>query len=207
MARRRVETPADRPMPAAARLLMTHGPTAVMEAEWRDPDDDRPDAKRNPRSVRGHRAYDPLRWSRRRHGDASTITEMHIHAADRLRLAFDVASLGGLPGAIWAGAAIHTPPSRYLPSSGPTASAMAMSRAHREFRRALAIFLNGERRIIASVVLEGKSVSAWTRDQKALGEVTNTHIEGRKLVGALDKLVGHYDTEIKEDMAMGRVEA
>lgn len=205
--RRKAEAPAARPLPATARLLMTHGPTAVMEAEWRDPEDVQPDARRHSRTIRGHRAYDPLRWSRRRHGDASSITELHVHAADRLRRAYDLAALGGLPGVVWLRGAIPHQ-THYQPLSGPRIASLAMLRAHREFRRAMAIFvLRHELFLIAAVVLENTSISAWTRFLKASGKPSAPQAETKRLVAALDKLVQHYDTEIKEDMAMGRVEA
>jgi hypothetical protein len=196
----------DELVPAAVRLLMRYGPTAVMAAHWRDPDDVSPNAARNPKEVGGYRAYDPLRWSRRRHGDASSITDLHIHAADRLRLAADMARLGALPGAVWAGAATPTPADRYSPSTGLPGPARAMLRADREYRRAMSILIPSEQEIIVAVVLENVSIAAWTRWRRYLGDQTLPQTETYKLVGALDKLVAHYDTEIKEDMAMGRVE-
>jgi hypothetical protein len=196
----------DELVPAAIRMLMTYGPTAVMEAHWRDPDDTTPNAARNAREVRGFRSYDPLRWSRRRHGDASSITELHIHAADRLRHAADVARLGGLPGPLPGWGATPTQAGRYSPSTGFPAAARAMLRADREYRRAMSILIPSEQEIIVVVVLRNVSIAAWTRLRRYLGDRTLPQTETAKLVGALDKLVDHYDTEIKEDMAFGRVE-
>ena len=206
MARGRRATVPDELVPAAIRLLMTHGPTALMQTEWRDPDDDRPNAAHTARSVRGYRAFDPLRWSRRRHGDASSFSELHVHAADRLRLSADAARLGGLPGTVWAGAAPPTGQSRYGPSSGLTAGAQAAFRANRDYHRAMSIMTLYERELLSAVILENVSVAAWTRYRKLFKESTSQSAETRKLVVALDKLVEHYDTEIKEDMALGRVE-
>jgi hypothetical protein len=194
-------------VPAAIRVLMTYGPTAIMEATWRDPDDDHPDARRHARDVRGFRAFDPLRWSRRRHGDASSITELHVHAADRLRLAADLARLGGFSGRVWVGAGGSTHPDHYSPSTGFPGPALAMVRASRDLRRAMGVLLPHEQEIIVAVVLDNVSVTAWTRLRRGEGYQTSPQSETRRLVGALDKLVAHYDTEIKEDMAMGRVEA
>jgi hypothetical protein len=197
----------DELVPAAVRLLMRYGPTAVMAAYWRDPDDMTPGAARTAREIKGFRAFDPLRWSRNRHGDASSITELHIHAADRLRRASDMARIGGLPGTPWAGDAPHTRSDRFRPSSGPTAQALAMSKAHRDYRRAMSILLPHEQELVVVIVLENISVTAWTRYRRLTGQSASPQTETHKLVGALDKLVAHYDTEIKEDMAHGRVEA
>ena len=194
-------------VPAAIRTLMKYGPSAVMEAEWRDPDDSRPDARRHAREVKGHRVYDPLRWSRRRHKDASAFTEMHIHAADRLRRAYDVARLGGLPGTVWAGGATPTRQGRFQPQSGFPQSALAMAQAHREFRRVMTIFSAQERSVVVGVVLELLPISTWTRYIKMSGVATTVAKETQKLVRALDKLTSYFDAEIKEDMALGRVEA
>jgi hypothetical protein len=202
---RPVEVPGEL-IPAAIRLLMRYGPTAVMRAEWRDPEDVRPNATRSAREIRAFRTFDPLRWSRRRHGDASSITELHIHAADRLRRASDMARIGGLPGPPWAGDAPHTRSDRFRPSSGLPVSAMAMSRADREYRRAMSILLPYEREVVIVIVLGNAPVTAWTRWRRSIGKSTSTQSETYVLVGALDKLVAHFDTEIHEDMALGRVE-
>jgi hypothetical protein len=203
-ARKPTEVP-DELIPAAIRMLMTYGPTAVMRAEWRDPDDVTPNAARNAKEIRGFRVFDPLRWSRRRHGDASSITELHIHAADRLRLAADMARLGGLPGPLPGVGAPLPHPGRYSPSTGFPAAATKMFRADREYRRAMSILLPSEQSIIVAVVLENVSIAAWTRYRRHVGEQTSPQTETHRLVGALDKLVAHYDTEIKEDVAHGRV--
>lgn len=206
MARRKPDI-SDDDLPVAFRALMSYGPTAVMRATWRDPEDTRPNAARNPREVKGHRAFDPLRWSRRRHGDASSFSDLHIFAADRLRLVADMARLGGLPGTVWAGAATPTQPSRYGPSTGFSEGAKAMAKAHTEYHRVMSILSPHEYAVVVGVVLDNVSISEWTRHRISMRFHTSPQIETRCLVAALDKLVEYYDTEIREDMALGRVEA
>jgi hypothetical protein len=59
-----------------------------MRAEWSDPEDLRPNV-RSRRTISAHRAYCPLRWCLRRHGERSVITLVHVATADRLCGAWD----------------------------------------------------------------------------------------------------------------------
>jgi hypothetical protein len=192
----------DELIPAANRLLLSHGPIAVMQADWRDPTDTTPTAARQARTIRGFRAYDPLRRIRARHGDRSQITEEHVVAADRLRRAYDQGRLGGLPGPSWLGGIQHGEHKFQSPRSGPTAQAMAMWRADREFRRAWAMFDDLGRAMLYTIVLKNLSVTYWTRSRR-LHEQTTPQREMARLVGSLNRLVEHFDTEVREDIQAG----
>jgi len=176
------------------------GRTAVMQGEWRDPDDIRPNASRYARSVKGYRAYDPLRWSRARHGERSQFTEEHVVAADRLRRAVDLARLGGLP-LPWAG---NLRIEDYGPRSGPTASALAMIRAEREVNRVWRMFGVISRQQIAFVLLHNGSVTAWVKYRSFDAKTTYKH-EMQRLIDILNRLVEHFDSEIREEIQKGAV--
>ena len=71
--------------PTAVRIS-SRSQTAVMHAEWRDPDDVKPTAARTAKQVNGWRTFCPLR--------RAFHNPEHIMAADKLREVFDVARLG-----------------------------------------------------------------------------------------------------------------
>jgi hypothetical protein len=117
---------------------MPEGPPAIqlasrkaVRAEWADPEDVRPNV-RSGRTVRGHRAYDPLRWCRARHGERSSFTDLHIEAADRLRGCFDASRLGF--SSIKDGRPIGSV--QFRPSQGPTQAAVRQWQAARQFAAA-----------------------------------------------------------------------
>jgi hypothetical protein len=86
-------TETQRPPRLDIQNRLKEGPTAVMKTAWADPDDVSP-THRYAREIRGWRTHCPLRAALRRHGSASSITERHIWAADKLRLLHDVAAYG-----------------------------------------------------------------------------------------------------------------
>lgn len=86
----------------AADGTVLREPTAEI-TQWRDPDDDRPQA-RQPRVIQGARAADPLLAMHQRGG---LVTTAHMQAADRLRDDYETgimgARLSGNPLALGAG--------------------------------------------------------------------------------------------------------
>jgi hypothetical protein len=191
--RARATLPQDWQKAPDIRRIVGEGPSAVMKSAWRDPDDLRVNA-RAAREITGHRAYCPLRWTLKRFGSESRITERHIAAADRLRQAVDlvVTGRGGVswPTGILAGMLQGI---RDLPS----ATARANIRAVGEVRRAMRLYSQGERELVTHVVLLNHAVSNWVEFcRRDRGIVVTAQTEMSRLVGCLDRLEEHYASEI-----------
>jgi hypothetical protein len=159
----------------------------AMRGEWTDPQDDRPSAARVARTVRGHRAYDPIRWSIARHGSRSNFTTDHVAAADALRVCFDGARLGFSALRDWRPVTALT----FRPSTGPSATALKQVKSRRAFDAAWARFRDPERALLLGCVLRNLSISKVA----ALTRQTASRITAR-LVVALDLLAQHF--EIRE---------
>jgi hypothetical protein len=189
--------------PPAVRQHVREGPTSVMRASWRDPDDLRPTAARSAREIAGFRSFCPLRWMLRRHGGATAITERHILAADRLRAAADITAYG------FTGERELLPINAiaYGPRTQPAADFMVRSRARAELLRAIALFRADDRLLLVAVVLLNRSITAWVTEMRAAGGIGEPEVEMRRLIAVLDRLVEHYAAEIDDDLARGRVTA
>ena len=186
--------------PHPVRKRARTGQTAVLRYRWRDPDDANPLA-RTAREIDGWRQYCPLRAALRRHGSACAISEVHIHAADRLRQACDLAAIGPSgPKELLPVTAIT-----YGPRGGPGHAALSQTRAWREFLRAMALFDAEQRLLITAILLLNNSVTAWCGAQRERGIAAQPVVEMRRLVVCLDALAEHYAAEIDEDMQKGRL--
>jgi hypothetical protein len=157
----------------------------VFKTSWADPDDMRPNA-REARTVTGHRAYCPLRWCRKRHGDRSAFTVDHIEAADRLRSAWDGARLG------FSGLKDWRPITaiQYRPSTGPGTAAKRQLGCRTTFDRVWSALDDQQKAVLASVVLFNVSLGE-TRER--LGWSRNRLLD--ILVGALERLYPHFGIE------------
>lgn len=179
--------------PAAVRQLARAGPTAVMRASWRDPDDVRPNAARRAREITGYRTYCPLRRMLRQKG--TQVTERHVIAADMLRAQVDLAVIGR-------GARELLGLQRgFGPISGPSINAMLQLRAAIQAQRALARLGPSARVMLTEIVLFNRSIYAWCAARAGL----DAKIETGKLLGILDILADHYAAEIDEALSRGRV--
>ena len=168
------------------------GPTAVMRAEWRDPEDVRPNAQHRPREIVGYRTYCPLRRMARVQG--SQITREHITAADLLRNAVDMAvigSRGGLdPGGLGA---------VYGPLSGPSVAALRQSAAMREAQRAISRLAPSQRALLTAIVLLNRTLQSWCADPPG----RNAQVEMGRLLGVLDVLADHYASDVDRQLSLG----
>jgi len=166
---------------------------STMRAEWRDPDDIRPGAAKTARTVHGWRSYCPLR----RMGAAVSVGQ--IMAADKLRELYDVARVGYAP--IQDGFYVATTPQ---PRPGPTAGEMQRARAGREYARAIRPFTPVQRSLITAIILDNKSVRAWTLYRQGMtGRHIDQRVEQGRLLAILDQLAAHFDTEIREELQHG----
>jgi hypothetical protein len=174
---------------------------SAMMAEWNDPADMAPSATRTARSIRGYRGFDPLRKCLKRHGDASSITEQHIVAADLLRGMADGAAIG-----FSTERDLSLPVTAILcrPSKGPGPTALRQERCWRHFVRTMAIFTAAERVLVMHVVLLNRSVQRWCQEREAQRglPVSPAKVMGQ-LVSCLDRLVEHLDSEVHEAINRG----
>jgi hypothetical protein len=162
----------------------------AFKAEWADPDDFKPNARRTARQVSGYMAFCPLRWCLRRHGPRSSYTLRHIVAADKLRLAFDGSRLGFMSLKDWRPVTAIN----YRPSTGPTQNAMRQLKCRRTFDQVWSIFPESDRALLLAVVLRNIPVGrtadllGWTKPKTT-----------QAMVAVLDKLADHFGVE--EDRA------
>lgn len=180
--------------PPEVRQLARSGPTAVLRARWTDPDDIRPNAARQAREIVGFRVFDPLRRTRKRHGDASSITMEHVLAADELRRAVDIATYG-CTGHRDETSVLSV---AYGPRSGPSAVAHEQTEAWRKVQRAMAMYKPDERYLLTFIVLFNRPVAQWCIARREGGFIADPDAEMQKLVGCLDKLVEHYKSEVEK---------
>ena len=163
----------------------------VMLTTWRDPDDTHPTAARTAKKISGYRSYCPLRKMLQRHGSASSITDSHILAADRLRAQADAVAIG------FSGSRQVLPVQAivYGPRTGPGAVAVRQARAWPAFRQAMKLFNAEQRKLLTWTVLLNKSVAAWCAERRAQGLAVTPSKEMHCLVGLLDRLAEHYGIE------------
>jgi hypothetical protein len=165
-----------------------------MRAEWRDPEDTSPDARKSARIIQGYRRFCPLR--RMLANTASGITEQHVMAADKLRELADLATLG------------YTGPRLLLfvlhsagPVTGLGPAALARNAAWRALRRAMRLFSPTQLAMLDAIVLGNQTLRAWTL---ARGEGAHPNVEKGRLLAILDTLAHHFETELANDIAAGR---
>ena len=127
----------------------------------------------------------------------SGVTASHIAAADKLREAVDVATLGysAVRPLIFVSQAIAG--SRY----GLGAAEKARMAALRRVQRVIALFPAPALRMIEAIVLGNMSLRAWTL---ALPQPAAQAVQKGRLLGILDQLVQHFDGEIRDEVASGR---
>ncbi len=164
---------------------------SVMRSSWRDPTDLTPNARRTAKEITGFRATCPLRQMQHRCIDASSITNSHILAADRLRLDADAVAIGLSNDRDLAAAQAWT----YGPIAGPSALALRNIRAWPRFRAAMALFDPAQRRLLTHVVLLNRSVASWCAQLREAGQTVKAGREQHRLVVILDVLVEHYDID------------
>jgi hypothetical protein len=182
------------PLPSLAQPPQIQRDTRkVMKGEWRDPDDTTPTAARIARNVVGWRGFDPLRKCRRRHGNASSVTERHVIAADLLRGLADGAVIG-----FSAPRDLSMPIQAivYRPSTGPGRLAERQARCWRRFVRCMVMFTRAQRELLTLVVLLNTSVH---RIAMARG-VHPPRLMG-ELVACLDQLEQHFASEVDAALA------
>jgi hypothetical protein len=184
--------PHDAQGPARSRQTAHDGVSAVVAARWVDPDDNRPSARGSARTVRGWRAYCPLRRARERKG--SLLTERHVAAADILRRLWDLARLGPTD-ARAAGLAGAEPG----PRSGPPTAAQVQARAANDLRIALALFSPVQLRMLEIIVLRCASIYAWCileAEHLHLPKPLDQRVELGRLIAVLDILAQHWRDEV-----------
>ena len=171
----------------------------VMRAEWNDPDDIRPDARRTPRSVSGFRAYCPLRRMAAIRGSA--VTSAHIMAADKLREQADLARLGysAVREMIFVQMAAG-------PRSGPSPGQRAQAAAARDLARALARFTAAQCEMLAAIILANQSIKAWTEQlgRRPGARRVDPSVETGRLLAILDILAAHYEADVADELHRGR---
>ena len=162
----------------------------VLRTKWRDPDDMRPNV-RCAREITGYRAMCPLRQIQHRCGAASSITEVHILAADPLRAQADAVAIG------FSGNRPLLPIQRlrYGPLTGPSTAAIRSVKAWPALLAALRLFDAEQRRLLTWVVLLNKSVAAWCAGLREQGRTITASREMHRLVEILDLLADHYGIE------------
>jgi hypothetical protein len=181
--------------PPASRLTQRPGsPAAIMSATWRDPTDLTPDARRAPRVITGWRGFCPLR--RMSAHPNSGITAGHIHAADRLREAIDLAALG------YSGTRplIHVATAAQ-PRWGLGPAAVAQMRAVRSIRRVAGLCSPGQRVMLDAVVLRNQTLRQWLI---GCDPPSTFRREKARLLAVLDLLAEHFDAEVQNDLSLGK---
>jgi hypothetical protein len=187
------------PPRATVRDRPAEGPTAVMHAAWRDPDDLNPRG-RTPREIKAFRTYDPLRMMLRRHGLHSSVTARHILAADRLREAVDLAAYGATGGSAWEAVG-----GGFGPSMGPGAVVLARLRAQSVVESVKGLYDPMERLLLGFVVLSNRSLTSWCLRRHDTDSPKMRRQETMLLVTLLDRLEAHFAAELDADLRAGRL--
>jgi len=182
------------------RRLIEGGQNVVVQANWTDPDDVRPDAKRKPRQIEGWRTLCVLRHIEQVGGD---IEPRHIRAGDWLRQRFDLATKGlSSPRELYEGGSHVAPGPRAGPSAGAIASAMADS----EVQVALRPFSFEQCRLLSAIVLENMAIQKWAAaESERRDRRVSASIEQGKLIAILEILAKRQEGEIEEAVDRGRL--
>ncbi len=156
----------------------------VQEAEWRDPADNNPNA-RKPKTVRGHRRYDVLRGLK---DGGDLVTIQHVATADRYRLDYEVGHEGANPGG--EGGLVRV--DQAYQEDGPTHRRLAAMARYREATVAVGQTLNV---ILVHVVLLNRDVTSYAVPRNIRREIAMGY-----LVAALDRLLEHYGEPSLDDL-------
>jgi hypothetical protein len=172
------------------------GPTALMKGEWRDPDDTSPTGSKFARQVKNWRAFCPLRkmWGH------SSVSDMHIHAADQLRYSADAAGIG------FSADKDDLPVTSiiYGPKAGPPKRDEQSLKGWRDFRRAIRPFGEYQLRMLEHVILRNWALSRWIElEEERRGAKPNAQLEMGLLLGILEVLLAYYRSEIEQGLANG----
>ena len=149
----------------------------VQRAHWDDPADQNERSK-TARQVHHVRRVDPLLVLQ---GRGDVVTDRHIHAAERYRDDFEIAS-GARPGYERGETRSSSNP------GGPTEAQMG---ALARYRAATSSVSEKQARILAAVVLRGQDVTAYARGAEISRHRAMGHLEA-----ALDGLVDFYEPAI-----------
>jgi hypothetical protein len=188
-------------LPALASLdppphrIARDGPTAILRTEWRDPDDTNPN-HRQARTISGYRTFCPLRRMLKASG--TQITEHHIMAADKLRIAVDAATIGF---SAERDLSLSVTALMFGPLLGPSRNASLQAQAWNTARRALGIFTVEQRKMLTHVVLQNRTIQSWAQSHDP---VRNAQTEMGKLLAVLEILTLYFETEIDDDIRRGR---
>jgi hypothetical protein len=134
--------------------------------------------------------------------NGTQVTTQHIMAADMLRQAAD-ASRYGFSRARDDGMPITAV--NYRPMPGPSIRSIAQAKAARVFQRAMAMFpCPGQQRLIQAVLLDNNTLAAWcASEEERRGHTVNRQIEMGRLLGVLDALAAHFETDIDQALDRG----
>jgi hypothetical protein len=178
----------------------------VEMGEWDCPidtaDPDRPKTT-PPKKIKGYRTADVLVRMSRRAG--SQITPEFIRAANKLRLAYDVARLGYGSGNAYepSGGDASNP----MPKTSHGAAAEARVEKAKQFARACRVVGASHHRMLMEVVIGNTDIATWCRvRKKAQPDMTwNPEVEMGKLIGILMTLSDFYRIAIAFDDFFGNV--
>jgi hypothetical protein len=191
--------PIECPVPEITREV--GHPAQVSIATWRDPVQIAHGSERQAREVRGYRRSDVLRRMKAR---GCRISDEHIAAAEKVRIAYEVATIGLTPGGlgIYAGAGIRHGSG---PRGGLSAAQQFEVACWTNYRRVVRRIGPAQEEILVWVVLCNHDISSWCeRIAQRTGRRVDRKIETGRLLALLDMLVEHYASEIAEDRLMGR---
>jgi hypothetical protein len=120
----------------------------------------------------------------------------HVRAADKLREAVDLATMGfsGQRPLIYVQ---QVPQPRF--GLGP--AALAQMRAVRSVRRVVRLFAPPQIDMLDWIVLRNLTLRQWTH---RITPKLNAAAERRRLLVILDRLAEHFDAEVQDDIARGR---
>jgi hypothetical protein len=170
---------------------------SVMRTTWRDPDDIAPSAARAAKEITGWRTFCPLRRMLRIQG--SSITVEHILAADRLRQA----AAGIVFGFSGRRELVPVQAVMFGPRTGFGVAALRQAKSWPIFMRAMKIFCEAQRELLAFVVLENQTINRWVAKRREQDLPANAPLEMGKLIACLDCLVEHFRSEVEQDLERG----
>jgi hypothetical protein len=163
-----------------------------MPARWNDPDDLQPN-RRSSREVKHFRQICMLRWSRRRHGDASRFTVEHIVAADEFRRIYDLVTIG-LTGKKdpWIFHELYT-----QPKLGPTRAETQRYRAWKELARVQKRFSERDWVVLCLFLLSNRSIGRLVLQEREAGRACHQLVLAERLVEMLNVLVEHFGDVVR----------
>jgi hypothetical protein len=173
----------------------------VDPAQWSEPENTNQFAE-HAKVVSGYRSANVLVRMGRRPG--SQISQDHIRAVEKVRLAWDIARIGLGAGNPYEASGGSAPGPK---TSHGAAAEQQVARA-REYARVLKAVGPRRRRMFEFVVIGNRDMVSWVRwASNVVGSniVVDRKVEMGKLIGILDTLVDHYHSELAFDVAMGNI--